>query len=191
MCPGRSSFTGSFGRHPPVHAEGNGGGGRHRVSVADVAADRAGGGGVGLGQRAAAAPGADAAVRRGPGEQVARQAAASSLAMGLAHWAGNHPREARAILGSVKNIDIVSPQFREAFVELRTAAQVRVEAVERRWAAARPTPYQLAPDGKPKLNPVWFEGHLLLQPEMHVLPGPLAGDQTAGDGSGGLQEVRG
>jgi len=91
-------------------------------------------------------------------KQVARQAAALSLAMGLSHLAGNRPREARAILGSVKNIDIVSPQFSEAFVELRTAAQVRVAAVETGgWAAARPTPYPLAPDGKPKLNPVWFE----------------------------------
>jgi len=91
-------------------------------------------------------------------EHATREAAALSFALGATYFAANRPLEARSLLTPNQKPGIVSPQFNEGFEELRAAASTNVEASQAGgWAVQRPTPYPLAADGKPKLNPVWFE----------------------------------
>jgi len=91
-------------------------------------------------------------------EFATREAAALTFALGATYFAANRPLEARSLLTPNQKSGIVSPQFNEGFEELRAAASANVEASQAGgWAVQRPTPYPLAADGKPKLNPVWFE----------------------------------
>lgn len=83
---------------------------------------------------------------------------AALVALGISSAGAGRYEAALEAFNQAKAADTGTPELQPVITEFIEIASTNLSARRANgWASRRPTPFPIAPDGKPKLSPVWFE----------------------------------